>query len=213
MKKIKWAIILFLSRYFSIFKLILDLRGEYTAPPMGWLTKWLKHKLIKKYKSIYWPVSSHSIITGAEYITVGVGVAPGVVGGCYITANQENPLIIGDYTLISCNVILPGFNHDENDIYKSIGKFGIKIGKYCVLSANSMVFSGIQLGDHTIVAGGAVVTKSFPNGYCVIGGNPARIIKYIEKDKVIEYKFKNEYIGFYPKDKFNDRFRYKFLKT
>ena len=35
------------------------------------------------------------------------------------------------------------------------------------------------LGDNTVVGAGAVVTRSFPEGHCVIGGNPARKIKDI----------------------------------
>ena len=35
----------------------------------------------------------------------------------------------------------------------------------------------LALGNYTIVGAGAVVTKSFEEGYCVIAGNPAKIIK------------------------------------
>lgn len=108
---------------------------------------------------------------------------------------------------------MPGASHDEYDIYKSKGKGGIQIGKYCIVSANSLIFSGVVLGDHTIVAGGSVVTKSFPDGYCIIGGNPAKIIKHIDKDKVIEHRFKNEYIGFYPKEMFLSGINKKFIKV
>jgi len=31
------------------------------------------------------------------------------------------------------------------------------------------------------VGAGAVVTKSFPEGYCVIAGNPAKLIKHLNK--------------------------------
>lgn len=97
MKRFKLFILSILSRYFHVFKLIYDLRGECTAPLSDWLFYWFKHKYVKKYKMIYWPVSSNSRISGSQFMFLGVGVAPGVMNGCYITANEDNPLDIGDY--------------------------------------------------------------------------------------------------------------------
>ena len=42
---------------------------------------------------------------------------------------------------------------------------------------NSMILPGVELGPRTVVGAGSVVTKSFPEGDCVIAGNPAKIIK------------------------------------
>ena len=58
----------------------------------------------------------------------------------------------------------------------------------------------VVLGDHTIVAAGSVVTKSFPTGYCVIAGNPAKIVKFLDENKVVEYKHPIEYVGYKRKD-------------
>ena len=55
---------------------------------------------------------------------------------------------------------------------------------------------GVTLGDYTIVAAGAVVTKSFPEGFCVIGGVPAKKIKDLEKSSCIFYENKNKFIGY-----------------
>ena len=44
---------------------------------------------------------------------------------------------------------------------------------------NSMILPGVVLGDRTIVGAGSVVTKYFPEGNCVIAGNPAKVIKVI----------------------------------
>jgi hypothetical protein len=41
----------------------------------------------------------------------------------------------------------------------------------------SMLLSGVHIGDGAIVAGGAVVTKDV-QPYAVVGGNPARLIRY-----------------------------------
>lgn len=198
--------------FIPIFRLFVDLKGEYTATNRVWFNAYLRHVFRGYERSIYWPINKNSVIQGASFIKLGVGVAPGIMHGCYITANKDNPLIIGDYSLISCNVVMPGYNHDEYDIYKSKGKGGITIGKYCIVSANSMIFSGVVLGDHTIVAGGSVVTKSFPDGFCIIAGNPAKIIKKIDPSKVVKYKFKKEYIGFYPKEKFDKKLYSTYIK-
>lgn len=48
---------------------------------------------------------------------------------------------------------------------------------------NSVITAGVTLGPRTIVAAGAVVTKSFPDGFCVLAGVPAKIIKILDKDK------------------------------
>lgn len=43
-----------------------------------------------------------------------------------------------------------------------------------------MILPGITLGDNTIVGAGSVVTKSFPEGNCIIAGNPAKKIRDLD---------------------------------
>ena len=66
---------------------------------------------------------------------------------------------------------------------------------------NSLVLAGVELGPSTIVGGGSVVTKSFPDGYCVIAGNPAKVIKHIDRDKVVMPNHP-EYYGYITKEQF-----------
>ena len=42
---------------------------------------------------------------------------------------------------------------------------------------NSVILPGVTVGTRTIVGAGSVVTKSFPEGNCVVAGNPAKKIK------------------------------------
>lgn len=58
------------------------------------------------------------------------------------------------------------------------------IGRNCWIGMNAVILPGVKLGDYTIVGAGAVVTHSFPEGYCVIGGVPAKKIKDLDKDKI-----------------------------
>lgn len=67
---------------------------------------------------------------------------------------------------------------------------------------NSVITAGVTLGPRTIVAAGAVVAKSFPDGFCVLAGVPAKIIKILDKDKFQPWHLENEYYGYIPKDNF-----------
>lgn len=45
------------------------------------------------------------------------------------------------------------------------------------IGANAIILKGVTVGRGSVIAAGAVVTKNVPE-YAVVGGNPARIIKY-----------------------------------
>lgn len=76
----------------------------------------------------------------------------------------------------------------------------------------AIILPGVELGDFTIVAAGAVVTKSFKDGHCVVGGNPAKIIKSLDSAKCVRYRNKHEYHGYVPASDFN-AYRNKYLSV
>ncbi len=56
-------------------------------------------------------------------------------------------------------------------------KKGIIIGNDVWIGMNSILLPGIKIGNGVTIGANSIVTKSFPD-YCVIAGNPAKIIKY-----------------------------------
>jgi acetyltransferase-like isoleucine patch superfamily enzyme len=50
------------------------------------------------------------------------------------------------------------------------------VGKYCGIGARSMIMAGVTIGDHSVVAAGAIVTRDVPPN-TMVAGNPARIIR------------------------------------
>ena len=101
------------------------------------------------------------------------------IGNYYQAANAK--IVIGNGTWIANNVGIITTNHDLRD--PSVHGEGkeIQIGECCWIGFNSVILPGVTLGPHTIVGAGSVVTHSFPDGYCVIGGNPARYIKPVNQ--------------------------------
>lgn len=61
----------------------------------------------------------------------------------------------------------------------------IEIGNDVWLGANVIVVDGVKIADGVIVAAGSVVTKDIPP-YAIVGGVPARIIKYRFENEEIE---------------------------
>ena len=169
-----------------------------TAAPIT-LSNLFYQKILRINSNAYWPVHFTSKVTGAENIKIGIGSAPGLSPGCYIQGGGK--IYIGDYTIVAANVGIISANHELTDFTKH--KQGvIKIGKYCWIGMNSIILPNVQLGDYTVVAAGSVVTKSFVHGYCVVGGNPARVIKHLEKDECVFYENEYKFYGYVPSKKF-----------
>lgn len=100
-----------------------------------------------------------------------------VSGGCYIQA--LGGVYIGEGTIWGPRVTIISQNHDLNDFNKSYKKEEVRIGKNCWLGAGSVILPGVILGEKTIVGANSVVTKSFPDGNCVLAGVPAQVVKKI----------------------------------
>ncbi len=135
--------------------------------------------ILRQNKNVKWAVHHTSTIHHPENITRGKNVFPGDSPGNYIEAS--NGITIGDYTNIGPNVGIISANHDPINNQLHIKAPPIAIGKFCWIGMNAIILPSVHLGDFTIVAAGSVVTKSFTEGYCVIAGNPAAVIKKLDK--------------------------------
>lgn len=92
---------------------------------------------------------------------------------------------IGQYTMVGFESILLSktHRHDMKNIpYTLQGSFGksIEIGKNVWIGTRVIILPGVNIGDNCIIGANSVITKSFPDNK-IIAGNPAKIIKEIEK--------------------------------
>lgn len=137
-------------------------------------------RILRINSHVSWPVHWSSLVSYPERIKCKywrpyIGFLP----GCYIQA--INGIEIGVNVRIGPGVKLISANHNIYDYDIHEKQSPIIIGNNCWLGANIVILPGVKLGEHTIVAAGAVVTESFQTGDCIIGGVPARIIKKIGK--------------------------------
>jgi acetyltransferase-like isoleucine patch superfamily enzyme len=154
---------------------------------LGFYTSHFFHKyFLSQNRKVKWAVHHTSTVLYPENIVRGKNVYPGDSPGNYIQA--YNGIFIGDFTNIGPNVGLISANHDLIDNSKHIKAEPIRIGKFCWIGMNAVILPSVILGDFTTVGAGAVVTKSFPEGYCVLAGNPATVIKYLDKETCELYR-------------------------
>lgn len=190
----------------AIVKLFLPYFNEYLRIPRYSLSyfKFLKFKL--GICPIYWAKADTCLVGNPRKIYVGVN---SFIGRECSYFQGQGAIYVGDYVEFGPNVGVISANHDLYDQRKSYEK-PIRIGDYCWIGMNSVITAGVELGTRTIVGAGSVVTKSFPEGYCVVAGNPAKIIKYLDKEKFIPWHYEEEYYGYIPKNKF-EKVRKKYI--
>ena len=146
----------------------------------------------------YYPVHPTCTIANERKVYVG-GNASIARPGCYIQG--AGTVHFGDYVQLAPNVGILSANHDLYD-QRKYNAAPIVIGDYSWIGMNSIVTAGVVLGPRTIVAAGAVVTKSFPDGFCILAGVPAKVVKYLDKECFQPWHLENEYYGYIPKEKF-----------
>lgn len=110
-------------------------------------------------------------------ITLGKHVF--INSGC--SFQDQGGIVIGEGTLVGHNVMIATLNHDMTPSKRgdTIPR-SVLIGKKVWIGSNATILPGVTIGDYAIVAAGAIVSKDVP-AYAVVGGVPAKIIKYIDK--------------------------------
>jgi acetyltransferase-like isoleucine patch superfamily enzyme len=119
-----------------------------------------------------------AVLIGDRKIRIGDG---SWVGSYCNFRPVDYSINIGKHVLIGQLVSIISDSHRYEDIALDIqeqGTYGadINIEDNVWIGCNSVILHGVRIATGSVVAAGSVVTRSVP-AHCVVGGNPARIIK------------------------------------
>lgn len=123
---------------------------------------------------------------------VTIGRYSSIWGPNIMISSVVNPITIGNFCSIARNVSIQEHNHRsdlistyhirQNVLGESVreelsSKGPINIGHDVWIGAGAVVLSGVTVGHGAVIGANAVVTQDVPE-YAVVGGCPARVIRY-----------------------------------
>ena len=134
-------------------------------------------------KHIFKKCGKHVNIERKAFFASGIDIEIGDYSGIGINAHIPNGTIIGDYVMMGPNCFILDVNHKVSDVdtpmcfQGHVPKKITRIGNDVWIGRDVHMTPGRTIADGSIIAMGAVLTKDFPP-YSVVGGNPAKLIRY-----------------------------------
>jgi acetyltransferase-like isoleucine patch superfamily enzyme len=147
----------------------------------------LKMRLLKS-----WILHSIAYSSPHPGVTLSMQKARGIIIGknCHIAPYVQldwlypSQITIGDNVAIGSNtMIFAHINIGNNEFFKNekyprrVMPVNIKSGAW--INPGSIITAGITIGENSIVSIGSVVASDVPD-YCIVAGNPARVVKQID---------------------------------
>ena len=109
-----------------------------------------------------------------------------------LTISGVGDVIIGDYfhSGVNCKIMLGSHDYDGGESIpygtKNLSK-KVKIDDFVWVGSDVIISGNVHIGEGAIIAIGSVVVKDVPP-YAIVGGNPARIIKYRDIEHFLRLK-------------------------
>lgn len=135
----------------------------------------LKHKVVVGHHT-YGTINFHSSNSLSDSLMIG----------SYCSISSDAHFLLGGEHQYCCLSTYPFKELLFNSEIESVSKGPIILADDVWIGCNALILSGVSIGQGAIVAAGSVVTKDVPP-YAIIGGSPAKIIKYRFSKRVIEY--------------------------
>lgn len=149
------------------------------------------HVGINKGVNIYKLIKDKKVSIGKEtYGAINIDTtgteAEGLIIGSYCSISNKSWFLLGGEHRYDCITTYPVeellFREWNPRLRKTKGKIIIHDDVW--IGDHSLILSGVEVGQGAIVGAGSIVVKDVPP-YAIVGGNPAKVIKYRFSQEVI----------------------------
>lgn len=127
-------------------------------------------KICRINSKVNWQVHHSTSVLSPENVERGKNFKSSSKN-CHI--DGRSGIIFGKNVWLGPSVKIISQNHNLSKYSEYTISDPIRIGNNCWIGAGAIILPGVQLGNHTVVAAGSVVTKKFMGINQLIAGNPA----------------------------------------
>ena len=123
-------------------------------------------------EGVFWIEDDHCLLS--------IGSNTTMVGASIAVTEPGSKVVIGEECMFANDIdIRVGDSHSVIDV--TTGKRinfaeNIEIGRHVWIAAHTVILKGVTIGENSVVASGAIVTRSCDPG-SILAGNPARVIR------------------------------------
>lgn len=115
---------------------------------------------------------------------IEIGDNVNINDGVVVNATKSK-VLVGNNVTISSNVQIIAASYDpvkflnsgsnaKDHVYSEI-----IIGDNVWICAGAIILPGVKIADHVVIGAGSVVTKSIKEPWCIVAGNPAKLLRRI----------------------------------
>lgn len=130
----------------------------------------------------YFRLGAYSVIESFSTMNNMVGdIRIGIRSRIGLNNTIIGPVCIGNEVNLAQGVVISGLNHnyqspDQSIIFQGVTTSLITIEDDVWIGANAVILAGVNIGQHSVIAAGSIVTRDVPP-YSIVAGNPAHLIK------------------------------------
>jgi acetyltransferase-like isoleucine patch superfamily enzyme len=118
----------------------------------------------------------------------GVKMGKGVFIGNNVLIDRMFPHLVslGDYAEIGDNTVIVCHGRGSKPLRKAypVEVKPVVVGRGVWGGVNCIILAGVTVGEYSVLGAGSVIRKDVPP-YSVVIGNPATVIKHIDRDEIL----------------------------
>ncbi len=138
--------------------------------------------IVHKGKNVYFE-EGFNVFHGHKNIYLGNEIY--LVDSLINAGDKEGKVVIEDFVFFGHGVKILARGHDyrffDKERQTKITEKPIHIKRGAWIASGAIILGGVCVGKYAVIAAGSVVVKDVPD-YAVVAGNPAKIIKYIDRE-------------------------------